>query len=279
MSSSRNTSSSVRKRKASDDRTHSTAESSGPQGSGSVSPTSGPQPNPKEQLAGYALEILRSTSGTRHHAFGILIHGSSMELWYYDAAGIISTENTISIEHDFGLFATVIAAFCCCSERRWGHLDIIKHEHDTGLGTFPLRTFKGGTIDIKDVHIVIGDKIRSQHALVGRRTAIYGATVIRAKESLSGVIKMSYQVTMRTPEWEFIQKGHDSHVEHLPEVTAYQDFSRFSEEVWGVLFPDNGHSYEDRVLRIIVLPRYTPIREVINADNFATALYQLVNCE
>jgi len=37
--------------------------------------------------------------------------------------------------------------------------------------------------------------------------------------------------------------------------------------------------YEDRVLRMIVFPRYTPIYEVINADNFATVLRQLVDCE
>jgi len=272
-----------KKRKASDVFTHSTSERSRPQGSHSISSTSshGQSPTPDEQLAGYALEILGSTSGTRHHAFGILMRGLSMELWYYDAAGIISTENTISMEQEFGLFAAVIIGFYHCSTQRWGHLDIITHSLTQGTpSTFPLRTLEGGTIDIKGAQIVFKHRICCQCALVGHRTAVYGATVMQAgKPDLLGVIKMSYQVVTWTPEWEFIQKGQDHKVEHLPEVIACQDFTKFSGGVWGALFPGNGNMYEDRVLRMIVFPQYTPIYDIIDVNNFASILHQLVDCE
>ena len=233
------------------------------------------------QLAGYALEALGSTSGTRHHAFGILMHGPLMELWYYDAVGMISTQEMISMQDEFGLFAAVIVAFYYCSEQQWGRLDIVKHSPTLSApSTFPLRTLEGGMIDIKDGQIVLGEKIHCQHTLVGRRTAVYGVTIAQAgNPDRPGVVKISYQVTTRTPEWEFIREAQDRKVEHLPEVIACRDFSKFSDGVWGKLFSKDGDKYEDRVLRMIVFPRYTPIYQAINADNYISVLRQLVDCE
>jgi len=204
-----------------------------------------------------------------------------MQPWYYDAAGIISAKDTISMEHEFGLFASVIVAFYRCSEQQWGRLDIVGPDSFPSTpSAFPFRTLEGGTVHVGNAQIVFEGQIHCQHALVGRRTAVYGATVKQlGKPDRPGVIKISYQVTTRRPEWEFIQEGHNRQVKHLPEVITYQDFARFSDGVWGALFPANSDMYEDRVLRMIVFPRYTPIYEVINANNFTTVLRQLVDCE
>jgi len=49
----------------------------------------------------------------------ILVHGSAMEPWYYDApSSIISTQDTIAMEGEFGLFAAVVVALRCCSEQQ-----------------------------------------------------------------------------------------------------------------------------------------------------------------
>ena len=245
--------------------------------SGSSAHSTSARLSPEEQAAGYALEILGSTSGTRHHAFMIIMRGSYMRLWYYDAAGIISTSDRISMVNDFGMFAAVLVAFYCCSEKQWGGLDIVKHIPSV----FPFRTLEGGKIDFEGGHVVLGKMISSQHVLVGRRTTVYRATIKQAGEAdRSGVVKISYQAVTRAPEWQLIKRAQADGVEHLPEVIFYRDFTKSSDGVrHAPPFPGGSDQYEDRVLRAVVFPFYHPISEVLSQDNFIEVLHQLVGCE
>jgi Fungal protein kinase len=209
------------------------------------------------------------------------MRGTSMQLWYYNATGIISMQDTISMEKDFGLFAAVIVAFGCCSDSQWGCFDIV--EENSGLNkpfTFPLRTLKGCTIQTKIGQIELCDKIRCQRVLVGRSTVVYSVKIHKAGgPDQYGVVKMSYQVTTRTPEWVFIEQAREKGVEHLPEVLFYQDYAKSSDGVWRTLISGNNPQYEDRVLRVVVFPHYTPISSVICRDNFTDILSQLIDCK
>ena len=185
------------------------------------------------------------------------------------------------MENDFGLFAAVMVAFHRFSDEQWGRLGMVKHESTEEKSyTFPFSTLKGGTVDFYGGQIVLGQKISGQRVLVGRRTHVYEATVRQAgKLDRPGVVKMCYQVTGRTREWKFIEDAQAQGVDHLPEVIFYRDFSKSSEGVWGDLCRDSSYEYKDRVLRLIVFPRYTPIFKVLSPGNFIQVLHQLVDCE
>lgn len=97
------------------------------------------------------------------------------------------------------------------------------------------------------------------------------------------ILKMSMQSIFRTPEYELLNDATAKGVQHLPKALMWTERKtewRLSHGVWGKIFPDNegGKEYEDRCQRIIIFPKYTPIKHVLRATNLHSIFMQLIDC-
>ncbi|THG96928.1 hypothetical protein EW026_g4994, partial [Hermanssonia centrifuga] len=97
------------------------------------------------QAGGYALEVASCTYGTRLFCLGTVMEDDKLSLWYYDAVGIVRTQETISIIHDFETFAAVQVGFACCEPSQWGALPpIIKPPPSAAYPeSFPPQSLRG----------------------------------------------------------------------------------------------------------------------------------------
>ena len=73
----------------------------------------------EDRAAGCALAILSSTSNTRQHCLQLTINGPELQLWYYDAGGIIRSEG-INWIREFPKFAAIMVAFASLDASGWG---------------------------------------------------------------------------------------------------------------------------------------------------------------
>ncbi|KAF8573370.1 hypothetical protein K439DRAFT_981699 [Ramaria rubella] len=235
-----------------------------------------------KQLSRYPLEMLSSTNGTRRHALNLFIDGNQVQLWFYDRAGAIHSETQFNFFEDFVAFSTVIMALARLSLPQFGVLSFVKFTSDRVLP----QSLEGATIALRDTNnqehtvTLTGDVISQRPGIVGRSSFVCGAKCVTLDDEL--VVKFSYQDVSRTNEFELIEHAKRHNVDYIPVVYASQDFERLSEGLRGKMVPtlDTGElAYTDRVLRIMVFRRYTPMYKIGDTlSTFQAAMRDILDC-
>ena len=132
------------------------------------------------------------------------------------------------------------------------------------------------------MRVTLGEPIYVQHSTVGRATRVYEATTNAAiPGSPKLVIKISMQLLNHKPEIELLLKAIEANVgDHLPKPhmwsTGRQTWCS-SDGVWGMMYPENDvtNSYKPRRQDILVLTRYTPLKEILKPENMDSLFGQL----
>ncbi|THG94846.1 hypothetical protein EW026_g6698 [Hermanssonia centrifuga] len=239
------------------------------------------------QAGGYALEVASCTYGTRLFCLGTVMEDDKISLWYYDAVGIVRTQETLSIIHDFETFAAVHIGFACCEPSQWGALPpVIRPPPSPAYPeTFPPQSLRGYTFDTsvqstgEKVKITLEDPIFSQYSLVGRRTFLYAIKTKSKTLKKPLIAKFSYQVTTRRPEQDFVKIAREAGAGHLPEVHMWEDLWKMSDGVRAA-FHEKSDEYEDRVLRALVYTQYFPLKELFSnsGDLIPDMVNQMLDC-
>ena len=251
----------------------------------------------EEQAASHALEMLANTGGTRSHCLQLTIDGPELQFWYYDSGGVIRSESMDWIK-EFSKFAAIMVAFASLDASGWGvgipNLVPPRSQSPalltpptslTGYSlTMPYCTREDGEDVRREVQVLLEKEILTQYSLVGRRTTVYEVSTTPRISSVPLILKMSMQSIFRTPEYELLNDATAKGVQHLPKALMWTERKtewRLSHgRVWGKIFPDNegGKEYEDRCQRIIIFPKYTPIKHVLRATNLHSIFMQLIDC-
>ncbi|THG94234.1 hypothetical protein EW026_g7196 [Hermanssonia centrifuga] len=228
----------------------------------------------KLQAGGYALEIASCTYGTRLFSTGVVLEDDRTSLWYYDAAGVVRTQETLSLFGDFEKVAAILVAFACCEPSQWGSLppSIVTPPSSAPYPKhFPPKNLKGHTLEMRlpitkeKVLITLGKPIFTQYNLVGRRTFLYEIKTDSKTLTKPMVAKFSYQVTTRKAEQKLLRRAKKAGVKHLPEVHMWKDFWKLSEGARAIFHEhDKDDQYEDRVFRGLVYTQYFPLKELFS---------------
>ncbi|PSS06641.1 hypothetical protein PHLCEN_2v3597 [Hermanssonia centrifuga] len=240
------------------------------------------------QAGGYALEVASCTYGTRLFCLGIVMEDDRLSLWYYDAVGVVRTQETLSIIHDFETFAAVHVGFACCEPSQWGAIPpVIKPPPSAAYPEhFPPLSLRGYTFDTsvrstgEKVTITLEEPIFSQYNLVGRRTFLYAIKTKSKTLKKPMIVKFSYQVTTRRPEQDFVKIAREAEVGHLPEIHMWEDLWKMSDGVRAA-FHEKSNDYEDRILRALVYTQYLPLKELFSksCDLIPEMVNQMLDCE
>ena len=226
-------------------------------------------PESAQQLAAYALELMAGTYGTRVHCLGHVVKDDKVFPWFFDASGMVTTSDSLSIIQDFSMFAAFIVALASCTPVQHGALPQAAIQRPAQeQGKFPQKTLSGCTITMRDIatndeaRVRLVDHIFTQYSLVGRRTFLYSADCDDAKSPLRDVVvKFSYQARTRAPVQDFVKKATDAGVRHLPVIHMIAESWKMSDGVRQVFYETTRGlaKYEDRCLRGIMYRRYRPI--------------------
>ncbi len=244
----------------------------------------------KLQAGGYALEIASCTYGTRLFSTGIIMEDERTSFWYYDAAGVVRSQETLSFFDDFEQIAAILVAFACCGPSQWGILPptiIVPPSSSYYPKNFPPKTLKDHTLEMTlpktkvKVRITLQDPIFTQYSLVGRRTVLYAIKTNSRKHKKPMVAKFSYQVTTRDREQDFVEVARKKKVGHLPEIFMWKDFWKMSEGVRAIFHDAKDKGYEDRVFRGIVYAQYFPLRQLFSKSCELVPLMvdQMLDCK
>jgi hypothetical protein len=229
------------------------------------------------QLARYLLEM-RSHQVTRDAVFGIFFLGDTASFWYADSDSTIKSKYVPLDSLEF------ITALICLARA-----DAIL------LGYSPRFRANGAVLTsdaVQDAELIwspdinspnaevysLHDVISVARALHGRCSRVLGSTSL--DKDLA--IKLSYQVVTRISEADMIKRAHERKISGVVELLFSIDLHKLSGGPRSRLPPDlipgarSDLLVEDRVLRLIVLPRCTPLYKVLNAQHFLMACISLL---
>lgn len=240
------------------------------------------------QSSSYALELLSGTQGTRVHCFGFVLKDDRLSLWYYDASGVIYTQEFISIIDDFEVFAALIIGFAGCTAERFGvmPLSVLKAPR-SAANRLPVdlgkRTLTMMHPQSKQEVLVSLDKpVFTQYSLMGRRTFLYTIKTKPGDTSQSLIAKFSYQVCTRKAEQDLVAVARRAGVNHLPRIHMWAELWKLSDGV-----RQNFHrqskgavDFEDRTLRVIVYTQYASIKELFSQsiELIPVMVTQMIDC-
>ena len=241
----------------------------------------------REQAAGYALEVLSGTPGTRLHSLAIIFRDEKMSLWYYDASGVVRTGSTLSLIDDFEVVAAIIIAIGFCDWSRFGFLPILDLSTSKSLPEdFPPRSLKVYSGDLSPLDgslalpVILNKPNFTHNSLVGCRTFVYDSTTNVASLAGQGAaVKFSLQVRPRKPESQLLEIARRGDISRLPEPhpTASDGIRHvFSEKLEAF-----HKGPEDRVLRAPLSTRYLPLRALFSKESvhLKTMVKQMLECE
>ena len=213
------------------------------------------------QAASYALELLANTSGTRTHCLQMVVDGTDIQFWYYDAGGMIYSK-TMSWVEDFEKFAAIIIAFASLDLAQWGIGAIpglippksrAKIVLPRSLSRYSLmmvrRVEEDGKEESQNVRVTLDSELFTQYSLVGRRTTVYSVKTEPKISDSPLIIKISMQPTLRTPEHELVAEARSKGVEHLPMAHLWTEKAEelsLSKGVWGKIFPKNEEEQDEK---------------------------------
>lgn len=180
------------------------------------------------QVATNALEISTASAGARTHSIQLVFNDENLHFWYFDAAGMIKSEDTLHFRQNFSTVAAALIGLASCDAFRLGALPIHVAElpsEQAYPSYFPPKNLTGFTITIpvnsSKTSFTIGQLLHVQYALIGRRTAVYECNAPCETAKTGAVVKILYQATNRANEWELIDHARKQGVKHLPHVYAY----------------------------------------------------------
>lgn len=236
----------------------------------------------------YALELLSSTYGSRVCCHNTVLKDDRLFLWYYDACGILRSDQYLSMIADFEKTAAVIVALASCTRERFGVLptSVIKVSvSDTP--SFPPRNLANTVVHIQDpvseeqVQLILKDPIYTQYGLSGRRTFAYTATTSPQLSQGGLMARFTYQVNSARPDHAWISIAREAGVGHLPDVHMWRDLWKMSDGARRVFSEHQEASYEDRTLRMIVYSEYGSIKTLFSqrCELMPVMVDQMVNCE
>lgn len=234
--------------------------------------------------------MLSCTYGTRVCCHSTVLKDDRLFLWYYDACGVIYTNQVLSLLDDFEKVCAIIIALASCTPERFGMLPPSIIKPPTPCSTsFPPRNLIGNVLQVqhpgsgKRYNISLKDSLYTQYVMAGRRTFVYtmDASPEISKQSL--MVKFSYQVNSRRPEQKFIGMARKVGVEHLPAFHMAGDLWKMSDGARRAFLANPAHQaqFEDRTLRMIVCTEYGTIQKLFvkRCDLIPVMVVQMVNCE
>ncbi|KII85235.1 hypothetical protein PLICRDRAFT_57171 [Plicaturopsis crispa FD-325 SS-3] len=247
-----------------------------------------------DRSARYAVEMLSGTGGTRVHAWGLTVEGSTVRVSRYDASGVMQSY-PIDFISKFPRFAATIVAISLFDRERWGVQ--IAVDYPEGAPFIP-RSLSGATVSFShgsEKHVAtVEESIFFQHKIMfGRCTSIHQA---RGKTigDYALTIKFS-QVTASRPwtEKQILDIASAAPVPHLPEVYGCSSMPAMSKGVWGaVYFADaaaveqgtasadvssTGAKYDDRAMTVLVTRLYQPLKSLTKVEEFGKAFIETVH--
>ena len=236
-------------------------------------------------MANHALEMLSSTNGTRSSFIQCLVVGDLMRFQYTDSTGIVWSTH-FSWIRELEKFAAILVALAHCDQETFGITVPGLTPLSPMMVSIPPTSLRGYYLDMlyqgASVRVTLGEPIYVQHSLVGRATRVYEATtnaIIPGSPKL--VIKISMQLLNHKPEIELLLKAIEANVgDHLPKPyiwsTGRQPWCS-SDGVWGLMYPENDvtKSYKPRRQDILVLTRYTPLKDILKPENMDSLFGQL----
>ena len=259
------------------------------------------------QCAGYAVEVLSGTYGSRTSCFGIVVVDDRLSFWHYDAASIVYTAQKLSFILDFEAAAAAILAIADCTAEHFGAIpSSVMKPPRAYPQSFPPRTLRGYSFSMPSLDgrntfkLTLQDPVNISYGFTGRRSFIYTAAIRPipdgyAKKSV--IVKFSYQVNTRQPENVIVKLARDSGVDHIPDIHAYKDLwvledgtrtaderYRAAMERYGVTTDADKNQekrYEDRVLRAIAYTAYESIRVLFKEkwELIPVMVDQMIDCE
>ena len=251
------------------------------------------------QSAGYALELLSNTRGTRLFVTSALLVDDKISFWRYDPTGIVHTPYDHSILFNFDTVAVIILLLARSTPETLGALPVITGIHPPQSAVYPLTSLAGsalwlprpdpsGTHSENAVEVTLTEHISSQYALCGRHTVVYRAEAKSLKTDRNLIIKLSFQPNRRMPEQDLVQRGLDRHVDHLPEIhlagtlwTLVDIRTRAEAFFQPPRLPSPAPVREDRELRAVVYTEYYPLKPLFT--KYPTLIpemaKQILSCE
>ncbi len=254
----------------------------------------------KLQSGGYALQMAACTYGTRYSSLGIVFDNDVMSPWYYDVAGCVSVNQSLSLLSDFPKVMAILVGFACLSHEKWGAIPpAISPPASAPYPThFPPESLRDHSFDMmhptskRSVRVTLTKSLFTQYNLVGRRTFLYDieTNTVISKDPL--VVKLSYQVVTRKAEHVVLAIAKKAKVEHLPEVHMWGDLWTMSDGIRQIFYDVSSEmsedkegpgvaTYEDRTLRALVYTRYRPLKELFSksCDLVLVMVDQMLDCE
>ena len=259
------------------------------------------------QCASYAAELLSGTYGSRVSCFGVVVVDDLLFFWHYDPTSIVYTAQKLSFILDFEAAAAAILAIADCTAERFGAIpSSVMEPPQPYPQIFPPCTLRGYSFSMPSVdgrnafRCTLQDPVNTSYGLTGRRSFIYTATIRPTPDGYSKnsvIVKFSYQLNTRQPENAIVKLAHDSGIDHIPDIHAYEDLwlledgrrtmdqrCRSTMERHGaVTDTDNIEEkrYEDRVLRATAYTAYESIRVLFKEkwELIPLMVDQMIDCE
>lgn len=295
-----------------------TEDSSLSSGSSFKKPKRAAPPEGVLQAASYALEILSNTNGSRVHCLGMVLWRAQLSLWYYDASGVVTTSDELSVIQDFEKFAAIIVCLACCSPEQLGATPKICPPSGTPYPDhFPSKSMSGYTVDLSVIcddenaeatstpasastsastsattsstgkplfRVTLGSSIFAQYTLVGRHTIVYNAAVENVPACAPGtalVVKVSQQVHTRLKEYDLVNSARRAGVKNLPELHLAGDLWSPDEGLRGLFYEEDQANYEKHVLHALVYTKYEPLGALFSRSSryLGEMVYQMLECE
>ncbi|THG97260.1 hypothetical protein EW026_g4697 [Hermanssonia centrifuga] len=253
----------------------------------------------KVQSGGHALETAACTYGTRYSCLGIVFDNDIMSPWYYDAAGYVSVNQSVSLLSDFPKVMAILVGFACLGHEKWGAIPpaILPPASAPYPTHFPPESLKDHSFHLihptstQKVGVTLTKSLFTQYNLVGRRTFLYDieTNTVISKDPL--VVKLSYQVVSRKAEHAVLAIAKEAEVEHLPEVHMWGDLWAMSDGIRQIFYDVSSEmsedkegpevaTYEDRTLRALVYTKYRPLKELFSksCDLVLVMVDQMLDC-
>lgn len=247
----------------------------------------------RAQMAGYALELAGSTRGTRLHHIGIFLRDDYLTLWYLDASGPVragtgkdDNKDVLSIIDNFERVAAIFIALSYCDAEQFGALppQVIRPPPPQAYpDQFPPNSLTNFTINMAEddepEHVAtLYEHLFTQYVLFGRRTTVYKAFFDTEDEGSVHAIKISQQYTGRKSEVALVAYAWDAGVKYLPKIIKHRDIWMLSQ---GVRRHRAFRNFDDRVMRCIIFPCYTPLTEHLrkHPNSLKTMVKQMLRCE
>lgn len=252
------------------------------------------------QVGACALELMSGTRGTRTSCFSASVVDDKMWLWHYSPTGIVYTNKPISILTHFEVFAAIIVAFATCSAEQFGALPASVLQMPDSGSTMLLRDdlcahriTLSHHVTGQPVTLTLTKHVFTRYELTGRRTFVYEADPSPSDGLSKIIVKFSYQPSGRRPEHELIEHAQKNGVAHVPDVHMWGDIWTLPDvarEHYRSAKLRLGHNgaealaepeYEDRTLRVIVYPRYYPLRTLLSKhiELLPLMVNQVLDCE